>query len=156
VRLIEIVALVLAFVVLLVGVIVLRRRFLLRGGGAVEMSIRLRASRRGRGWAFGIGRYGGDQLRWYRVFTLSPRPARILPRGMLEVASQRHPDAEETWSVQPDAIIIDCRYRGEEPGDDDLAQGVEIAMNSEAVTGFLSWLESSPPGYAFPPGQVAS
>ena len=35
----------------------------------------------GRGWLLGIGRYSGDQLEWFRIFSLSPRPKRSWPRG---------------------------------------------------------------------------
>jgi hypothetical protein len=141
VRLIEIFVLVLVVLACLLAVIVFRRRFLLRGGGAIDMSLRVRTARTGRGWAPGIGRYGGDRLEWYRVFTLSPRPARILPRGALEVSHQRRPEGAESLLVQAGAVIIDCRFRGDE---------VQLAMSSEAVTGFMSWLESSPPGYTLP------
>jgi len=141
VQAIEIVALVLVLMACLLATVVFRRRFLLRGGGAVDMSLRLRTRRIGRGWAPGIGRYGGDRLEWFRVFTLSPRPARVLPRAALEVSGQRPPEGAESLLVQAGAVIITCRFRGDE---------VQLAMSSGAVTGFMSWLESSPPGYTLP------
>lgn len=128
-KLIEIVVLVLAVVALFLAAVVIRRRLLLRGGGAIDMSLRLRTRRIGRGWALGIARYGGDRLEWYRVFTLSPRPARVLPRAALEVASRRLPEGPETMLVQAGSTIICCRFRGDE---------VQLAMSSEAVTGFMS------------------
>jgi hypothetical protein len=140
-ELIEIVVLVLVLLACLLAAIVFRRRFLLRGGGAIDMSLRLRTRRIGRGWALGIARYGGDRLEWYRVFTLSPRPARVLPRAALAVSSQRPPEGPESLLVQAGAVIITCQFQGDE---------VQLAMNSEAVTGFMSWLESSPPGYTLP------
>lgn len=140
-ELIEIVALVLIVGVIAFATIVLRRRALLRGGGAVDMSLRVRTHARGRGWALGVGRYTGEELQWFRVFTFSPKPKRVLPRASLEVAAQRAPDTPESWAVQAGAVIIDCRFRGSE---------VQLAMSAEAVTGFMSWLESSPPGFALP------
>lgn len=140
-ELIEIVALVLVVFACLLAIVVFRRRLLLRGGGAIDMSLRVRTRRMGRGWAPGIGRYGGDRLEWYRVFSLLPRPNRVLPRAALEVSGQRPPEGPESLLVQAGAVIISCRFHGDE---------VQLAMNSEAVTGFMSWLESSPPGYTLP------
>lgn len=140
-ELIEIVALVLVVFACLLAVVVFRRRLLLRGGGAIDMSLRVRTRRMGRGWAPGIGRYGGDRLEWFRVFSLLPRPTRVLPRAELEVAGQRPPEGPESLLVQAGAVIITCRFQNDE---------VQLAMNSEAVTGFMSWLESSPPGYTLP------
>lgn len=143
-RLIEIVALVLCCgAVILLG-IALRRRYLLRGGGAVHMSLRAEG-RLPRRWSMGVGRYGGDRLLWYRVLTLSPRPAHTLPRAELEVAGQHATRGTESWAVQAGSVIIECTIRGSRRARSDR---VQIAMHSEAVTGFLSWLESSPPGYA--------
>ena len=105
------------------------------------MSLRVRPRRMGRGWAPGIGRYGGDRLEWFRVFSVLPRPTRILPRAELEVSGQRPPEGPESLLVQAGAVIITCRFQDDE---------VQLAMNSEAVTGFMSWLESSPPGYTLP------
>lgn len=105
------------------------------------MSLRVRTRRMGRGWAPGIGRYGGDRLEWFRVFSLLPRPARVLPRAALEVSGQRSPEGPESLLVQAGAVIINCQYHDDQ---------VQLAMNSEAVTGFMSWLESSPPGYTLP------
>ncbi len=140
-ELIEIVALVLALAACTLAAIVLRRKFLLRGGGAVDMSLRLRTGTVGRGWALGVGRYAGDELQWFRVFTFSPRPARVLSRSALQVSRQRIPAGAESWAVQSGAVIIEC-HTGPDP--------VQLAMSEEAVTGFLSWLESSPPGFTLP------
>lgn len=146
---VEIVALVLCCAVFLLFVIDFRRRLLLRGGGAVHMSL-LARGRIGRRWSMGVGRYGGDQLQWYRVLTLSPRPAHVLPRGEIEVSGQHATAGTESWAVQAGSVIIECRYRDGEADADAPVDQVQIAMHSEAVTGFLSWIESSPPGYALP------
>jgi hypothetical protein len=143
---VEAVALALAVVVVLLIFLALRRRYLLRGGGAIDMSLRVRFGRIGRGWALGVGRYAAEDLQWYRVFTLSPRPARTLSRRNLEVIGRRTPQGAETWAVQAAAVVIECRD-GNGP--------VQLAMSPEAVTGFLSWLEAAPPGYTVP-GYAAS
>ena len=66
---------VLLVLVLLYGVaLVVRRRLLSRHGGTFELSYRVRSERAGRGWLLGLGRYSGESLEWFRIFSLSPRP----------------------------------------------------------------------------------
>lgn len=138
---IEILALVLVLVICALFALALRRRYLLRGNGAIDLSLRLHDDTPGRGWALGIGRYLGDDLLWYRAFTFTWRPARVLSRRTLEVTGRREPEGAEAWSVQANAVVVECQNGG---------RRVEIAMAADAVTGFLSWLESQPPGYTVP------
>lgn len=137
--------------VILVGVLGLvllavRRRVLLRPAGAIDMSLRTRFGRIGGGWALGVGRYAGDDLLWYRLFALSVKPSRSMARSGLEVLGRRLPTGAESWAVQAGAVIVECR---DENGP------VQVAMSAGAVTGFLSWLESAPPGFTVP-GYAAS
>jgi hypothetical protein len=143
---VEAVAVTLAVVALALALLAARRRWLLGSGGAIDMSLRLRFGRVGRGWALGIGRYTGDDLLWFRVFAVTLRPSRTLSRRGLEVVAQRVPQGAESWAVQSGAVIVECRDR---------KGPVHLAMSAEALTGFLSWLESAPPGYAVP-GYAAS
>ena len=116
--------------------VVLRRRTLLGQVGTFDCS--LRTSRRGRRrWALGVGRYEVDRLDWYRMFSFSVRPSCSYARGALDVVGRREPTGAEALAVQPGAIVVDCRHRG-----DDL----QMAMSRDAYTGFASWLESAPPG----------
>ena len=85
--------------VVLYGIcLVVRRRVLSRNGGTFELSvlIRVRAgSPAGRGWVLGLGRYDGEALDWFRIFSPSPRPRRRWARGDLTILSHREPtDAE--------------------------------------------------------------
>jgi Protein of unknown function (DUF2550) len=143
---VEALAVALAVIALALAVLAVRRRLLLGNGGAIDMSLRLRFGRAGRGWALGVGRYSGDDLQWFRVFAVTPRPARTLNRRQLVVLGQRLPQGSESWAVQAGAVVVECR---------DGSGPVQVAMSAEAVTGFLSWLESAPPGYSVP-GYVAS
>ena len=113
---------------LLLGLVV-RRHLLVRQGGTVEMSWRLGH------WTFGIGRYERDRLEWFRTFSLSPRPRRSLVRGAIQVSTRRPPRHGEAWSLVPDAVVLECST-GESV--------VEVALPSQAVVGFLAWLEASP------------
>ena len=140
------VAVAVGLVALVLVVLALRRRVLLRPAGSIDMSLRTRFGRIGGGWALGVGRYTGDDLLWFRLFALSVKPSRTLSRRELQVVGRRLPTGAESWAVQAGAVIVECH---------DEAGAVQLAMSAGAVTGFLSWLESAPPGFTMP-GYAAS
>jgi hypothetical protein len=125
--------------VLLLLVVLFVRRLVIARAGAVELSVRLYRARLGRGWALGLARFSGDQLRWYRLFSFSPWPRRVLTRRQLVVVQRRDPSEQETLALMTGSVVLECADRG---------QPVELAMSGSALTGFLSWLESSAPGQA--------
>ncbi|TQS44152.1 DUF2550 domain-containing protein [Cryptosporangium phraense] len=135
----EAVALLLAFIFLLLAVLFVRRLLIARSG-AVELSVRLYRARLGRGWALGLARFAGDQLRWYRLFSFSPWPRRVLTRRDLVVVGRRDPSEQETLALLTGSVVLECTDR---------SGPVELAMSGSALTGFLSWLESAAPG-SFP------
>ena len=126
---------------LLVVAVVVRHRSLQAAGGTVELSLRLKRPGHGRGWVNGVGRFVGDDLRWYRVFSLSPRPRRVLSRRELQVLRRREPTGSEHLALMEGAVVMECAVAG---------RPVELAMQPSAVTGFLAWLESRPPGATLP------
>jgi hypothetical protein len=129
----------LVLLVLLYGLaLVVRRRVLSRNGGTFELSYRIdRGAEPGRGWLLGLGRYSGDELEWFRIFTLAPRPKRAWNRALLSYDGAREPEGVERTVLYPDHLVVDC----ESP------QGpVELAMSRESLTGFQAWIESRPPG----------
>lgn len=129
---------------LLVGVLLaahLRRRLLQRRSGTVELSLRLHHPTPGRGWMLGMGRFRGDDLQWYRVFSLAPGPRRTLSRRDLVVERQREAAGGETLALLSGAVVLECRGS---------AGPVELAMDRDTVTGFLAWLEAAPPGATLP------
>jgi len=125
--------------VLLVGLalLFLRRAVIARSSGTIELSWRLSSVIAGRGWSPGIGRFTGDELRWYRIFSYSVRPRRVLSRTALAVDSRRAPDGPERLVLEADWVIVSCTNRGVQ---------VEIAMSQATLAGFLSWIEAVPPG----------
>jgi hypothetical protein len=127
--------------VVAMAVLSVRRRALSRGGGTVELSLRLKGGAEGRGWVLGIGRFEGDALNWYRVFSLAMRPRRTLTRRDLSVLAQREPTGSERFALLSGAVVMECRTS---------AGPVELAMGPSAVTGFLAWLEARPPGATLP------
>ena len=119
-----------------VGLIV-RRRVIARNGGTFELSHRLHTDHPGRGWVLGMGRYSGEILEWYRIFTLWPRPKAVWRRDELIYDGRREPLGAEQASLYPDHLVIRCQS----------VDGVtEFAMSAASLTGFQSWLEARPPG----------
>jgi len=129
----------LVLLVLLYGLaLVVRRRVLSRHGGTFELSHRLRPGEEpGRGWLLGLGRYSGEQLEWFRIFTLAPRPKRSWHRASLSYEGVREPEGIERTVLYPDHLVVDCRGPHGR---------VELAMSRESLTGFQAWLEARPPG----------
>jgi hypothetical protein len=124
--------------VLLLGVaLIVRRRWLTRNGGTFEASYRARPSDSGGGWLLGVGRYAGDTLEWFRIFSLSPRPKRVWQRSTLTYVDRREPERVEQMSLYPGHVIIRC----ETP-----SGAVELALGPSSLMGFQSWLEGAPPG----------
>ncbi|WP_461008980.1 DUF2550 domain-containing protein [Streptomyces capparidis] len=135
----------------------LRRRLIQRSGGTFDCSLRLRlppeAERSGaeggpgepadapdpggKGWIFGVARYSGDRVEWFRVFSYAPRPRQLLERGEIEVLRRRTPRGQEEVALLSGAVVLTCRHRG---------TLLELAMSEDALTGFLAWLEAAPPG----------
>ncbi|WP_377269360.1 DUF2550 domain-containing protein [Peterkaempfera sp. SMS 1(5)a] len=156
-------ALVVCAVVVGVGVaglvvFALRRRLIQRVGGTFDCSLRLRMPVRadtppptdddepapapapaadGKGWVFGIARYSGDSIEWFRVFSYAPRPRRVLPRSEIEVLGRRYPAGQEELALLSGSVVLRCLHRG---------APLELAMSEDALTGFLAWLEAAPPG----------
>jgi hypothetical protein len=112
--------------------LVVRRRVLARNGGTFELSLRL-----GKGWVLGFGRYSGERLEWFRIFSLSPRPKASWWREQLSFDGRRAPLGTEQASLYPDHLVIECQTPG---------GLVELAMSPASLTGFQSWLEARPPG----------
>lgn len=135
-------SLLLLLIVLVIVAFVVRRSLLLRGIGAVEIWIKLSPRR----WSLGVGWFDGDDLSWYRVFSLSPRPARVLVRGQIEIVERRRASERDAIVLPRKAVILVCRTP---------ARTETIAMGAGAANGLLSWLEASPPGaqmHEFPDG----
>ncbi|OKK21183.1 hypothetical protein AMK16_08915 [Streptomyces sp. CB00455] len=133
--------LVVALVVIGLFVFGLRRRLIQRSGGTFDCSMRWgvaeEADTSGKGWVYGVARYSGDRIEWFRVFSYAPRPRRLLERSSIEVVSRRAPEGEEELALLSDAVVLGCLHRGTR---------LELAMSEDALTGFLAWLEAAPPG----------
>ncbi|WP_351223128.1 DUF2550 domain-containing protein [Streptomyces sp. NPDC002133] len=128
---------------LVIGLFVfgLRRRLIQRSGGTFDCSLRWNVTEErdhsGKGWVYGVSRYSGDRIEWFRVFSYAIRPRRELERAAIEVLARRLPEGEEELALLSDSIILGCLHRGTR---------LELAMSEDALTGFLAWLEAAPPG----------
>ncbi|WP_043490168.1 MULTISPECIES: DUF2550 domain-containing protein [Streptomyces] len=135
---------VVALVVVGLFVFGLRRRLIQRSGGTFDCSLRWNAPEgemepepSGKGWVYGVARYNGDRIEWFRVFSYAPRPRRVLERASIEVLERRTPKGEEELALLSDAVVLACLHSGTR---------LELAMSEDALTGFLAWLEAAPPG----------
>jgi hypothetical protein len=122
--------------------LVVRRRWVTRNGGTFELSYRPRpdadADRaHARGWVLGLGRYSGDTLEFFRIFSVVPRPMVVLDRADLHYTGQREPTRSEVHRLYAGHVVVACRTSH---------TGLELAMSADAVTGLRSWLEAAPPG----------
>ncbi|MFG2329028.1 DUF2550 domain-containing protein [Streptomyces sp. NPDC048604] len=133
--------LVVALVVIGLFVFGLRRRLIQRSGGTFDCSLRWNVPDEpdltGKGWVYGVARYSGDRIAWFRVFSYAPRPRRVLERSSIEVLARRMPEGEEELALLSDAVVLGCLHQGTR---------LELAMSEDALTGFLAWLEAAPPG----------
>jgi uncharacterized protein DUF2550 len=123
-------------VVVLAAVGLAIRRILLdRGGGTVECGLR----RPGGTWRLGVAAYGADELRWYDSFGVRLTPEEVLARRTLSVTARRYAEPPEAARLGQGMVVVSC-HLGPEP------ETIELAMGEAALTGFLAWLESAPPG----------
>ncbi len=113
-----------------------RRLRLIRAGG-VDVSLRTRLDAPGQGWHLGVARYRGDQFAWFRVSSLRSGPDVVVNRTELEITDRREPSGAEFYLVPPASVVLRCHA---------LRGALELAMAPDVFTGFLSWLESTPPG----------
>lgn len=126
----------LLLVVVLAAALASRRYLLERGGATVECGLRTPA---GHGtWRLGVASYRGDELCWYGAFDVRFRPEQVLHRRSLTVLSRRPSLAAEASALGPEHVVVELSASGQD--------NVELAITQEALTGFLAWLEASPPG----------
>ncbi|GLY28015.1 DUF2550 domain-containing protein [Kineosporia sp. NBRC 101731] len=124
---------------LVLALFILRRYLLARNGATFDCSVRHEYPRRASAWILGVARYGEDTLEWFRIFTVDPRPSRVFVRSQLFLVEWEQPAEQEINSILPGAVIVRCTY-----GDEKL----DMAMTRSDYTGFITWLEATPPGIA--------
>lgn len=131
----------LSVVAVVLAWMVLRWRRVLRAGG-INVALRWRARSGDAGWHLGIGRYHGEQFVWFKIMSVRGGPDLVLSRDELAIYERREPKESEVYSLPADATVLGCEFRSR--------TAIEIAMGPGPLTGFLSWLESAPPGHQVP------
>jgi uncharacterized protein DUF2550 len=127
----------LALIVLAAAVLATRRFLLERGGGTIECGLRSPA---GRGtWHLGVVSYSGDELSWHDTLGVLLRPEQVFHRRQLTIVSRRQAVTSEAATLGADDVVVEICT---DAADDHM----ELAMTEQAYTGFLAWLEASPPG----------
>lgn len=120
--------------------LVARRWWISRRGLTFELSVSSRSGPNtpsGRGWTLGVGRYDGDLLEWFRVFSFSLRPKRVFDRSSLRVLSRREAQGSEAYALFSGHVVVECAT----------AQGLaQLAMSPQSLTAMMAWLEAAPPG----------
>ena len=89
----------------------LRRRWLTGQGGLFDCAYRLREDATGAGWVLGVARYRGENLEWFRSFSLSMRPKMVFPRALTSYVHQRSPVGLEAIALFEDSMIVTLRDR---------------------------------------------
>lgn len=119
--------------------LVTRRWWISRRRLTFELSVSPRdgGARTGRGWTLGIGRYDGDRLEWFRVFSFSLRPKRVFDRGFLYVRLRREAQGPEAYALFSGHVVVEC---------DTIEGPVQLAMSPQSLTAMMAWLEAAPPG----------
>ena len=137
---------VVVLVLLIVLVVVVgwygQRWIRMRRGGGVSVALRWRPDSPRSSWHLGLGRYEGEKFVWYRVWSLRTGPDRVFQRESMQISDRRDPSGSEAYAVPEGSTVLRCESSDQE--------AIEIAMGPGALTGFLSWLESAPPGRRLP------
>ena len=136
----------LGILIVLAAVVLASRRYLLeRSGGTVECALRQPA---GQGaWRLGVLSYQHDSLRWHGALGVPLRPEYTFHRRALSVISRQPADPSDTTALGPGRMVVEVSV-GPTPDMPAPVPGenLDLAMTDQALTGFLAWLEASPPG----------
>jgi hypothetical protein len=119
--------------VLVLSLLIARQRFMLRSVGGIAVAVR-----HGTRWQYGVARYLGEDLQWFRIWGVGTRPTRSLHRSELKVLSSRSATANDQAQLPADAVIVEC---------EDAGGPITLGLAESAYTGFVSWLESSAPRF---------
>ncbi|WP_052460163.1 DUF2550 domain-containing protein [Tessaracoccus massiliensis] len=138
---------VIAFVLLPFILLYLRRRWLTGQGGLFDCAYRISEVTPGSGWVLGMARFRGENLEWFRSFSLSLRPKKVFPRVGTTYVHQRQPAGLEAIALFEDSMIVTLRDR---------ASGAtsSLSMDRDQVLALMSWLESAPPGSHYFPSSA--
>lgn len=138
-------AVVLVLLFLAAAVLASRRYLLERTGGTVDCALRSPA---GSGaWRLGVLSYAHNSLCWHGALGVLLRPEYTFHRRSLSVISRRPAEPSEAVTLGTERIVAEVSVQPTAGGSGSpVGSTVELAMTEQALTGFLAWLEASPPG----------
>ena len=120
-------ALVALLAVVLLAVFLPRLRSIAGRVGSFECALQRPG---GMAWTSGLALFTDNSLRWYRLMSLAPSPARIWARGYLEMGPARRRGAGSK------VVEVPCTS-----GD----VVFELAMHEDSHSALVAWLESTAP-----------
>ena len=135
---IDVLALSIAITLALFIVMAVRRWIIGRKGTTIDLSVTRNTESDASGWIIGVGRYRGDELAFFRLFSLWPSPRYTFRRGTVEVVGRRGPSARESRRTHHSFVV--AQVQAQNPVS-------QVALTPGALTALLAWLESSPPGH---------
>jgi len=130
---------VLAAIVVVLGFVALvalglRRRGITRHAGTFECCVRTAGRSR---FTLGMARYAGDRLEVFRWFSLSYWPRAVFERSLIVETGRRKPIGREVMLLGAgEVVVLEFTYDG---------RPAALALGQSALTGFLAWIEASPP-----------
>ena len=117
-------------VVAFMAAVLARQRYMLNVRGGQPVAVQVRGER----WVYGIGRYAGGELRWYRAIGIGTRPTKVLDRSELRILSSRAPRDSERGALPTSAVVVECSNG---------SGAAVLAFGESGFTGFVSWLEAA-------------
>ncbi len=112
----------------------LRRRGITRHAGTFECCVRSVGRTR---FILAMARYGGDRLEVFRWFSLNYRPHAVFERSLIVETGRREPIGREVMLLGAgEVVVLEFTYDG---------RPAALALGQSALTGFLAWIEASPP-----------
>lgn len=126
----------------------LRRRWLTGQGGAFDCAMRRVGEDPTFRWHLGMGRYRGEELQWFRAFSLSMRPALRLRRGQIHSSAAREPSRADSFLLYDNSCVLTVR-------DATRGRSYYFGVERDVATALMSWMEAAPPGL-YPPSGPAT
>lgn len=109
-----------------------RQSTLSRRVGSFACGLRADGPVEGR-WATGIAHYTSSRLVWWRVLSLSPRPAAAWSRDELTIVERiALPEVDDRGRA---LLLVRCVHGGD---------AFQLLISAPACAGLVSWLESGP------------
>lgn len=139
IELLVIVAVLAALLLLPVLYLYGRRRWLTGQGGVFDCAMQLKPGSAAGGWSLGWARYRGEEVQWFRAFSLALTPRERFRRARTTFVGSRRPAEGESIELYEDSVILRVQDRASD-------RERSLAMSRESAMALISWLEAAPPG----------